>query len=200
MTMRNENHMTTHLLWLDYETTGLNPAEDHILEVGWAISPLRVEFLNPLIDSRVITPKPDITRLLQQSPEAYAMHKDSGLLIDLYSEGTVMLEDAEDAIIASLPSEGTAVLAGASVHFDRGFMARYMPRLDGRLSHRHVDTTSTKYLLEGVGLTIEVAPNPKPHRAANDVEWCMAYHNAVQSTLRAAINLAGAVLKETRNA
>lgn len=197
--MRNENHMTTHLLWLDYETTGLSPIEDHVLEVGWAVTEVEVPFLVPLIDSRVITPRPEATRLLQQSPEAYAMHKDSGLLLALFEEGTVMLEDAEDAILDSLPTEGDIILAGASVHFDRAFMRINMPRLDARLSHRHVDTTSTKYLLQGVGLGIEVAPNPKPHRAANDVEWCIAYHHGVQAALRAGLTLARASMKETPN-
>lgn len=183
-----------HFLWLDLETTGLSSSDDHILEVGWSVSEPKLDFLHPLIQSRLITPRAEVTRLLQESPEAYSMHEKSGLLIDLYQDGTVVLEDAEDDILNSLP-EGQVVLAGSSVHFDRAFIERYMPRLHERLHYRHFDVSAVRMLMESIGITLHTAENKKPHRVEYDIDWAMNYAYTAQATIRGAWDISLATLK-----
>lgn len=194
--------MMTSLLWLDLETTGLDPQNDHILEVAWAFTPLQVPRLIPAISSKVITPNAETAQLLKANLFIQNMHGESGLLNDLYSVGTVVVEDAEDDILKGfddLPHEEDVYLAGASVHFDKSFLATWMPRLHARLGHRIVDTSSTKMLLQGVHLAIEPGEkNENPHRAAHDIRWCIDYHHSVQAVMRIGVKAVNEALNSEK--
>jgi oligoribonuclease len=63
------------------------------------------------------------------------------------------------------------ILAGASVHFDRAFIKKYMWRLDRELSHRHFDVSTLRHFFTEMGFphlgerTVE-----SKHRAADDID------------------------------
>ncbi len=69
-----------------------------------------------------------------------------------------MVEDAEDQILELLDKHDieTAILSGASVHFDRGFIKNWMWRLDQRLSHRHFDVSTLRMFLTARVFTLTV--------------------------------------------
>lgn len=159
------------LLWIDLETTGLDPDGGEILEVAWFISD-NWEILKP-VESHVVTPGKDTFELLKQDLFAQTVHYENHLLKDLMVGDTVMLEDIEDMIlkdIAVYNIEGLPVLAGASVHFDRSFIKKYMWRLDRELSHRHFDVSTLRHFFDEMGFhSLGERENNSTHRAADDI-------------------------------
>ena len=161
----------TMYLWIDLETTGLDPDNDRIIEVGWFISS-GFEKITPE-QSVLITPDKIAWELMQQDLFVQTMHTQNELLSDMEKFGTIMPEDAEDQILEDMlryPDE-TFTLAGASVHFDRGFIRNWMPRLDRKLIHRHLDVSTLRMFFDDSGFrSYGEKERPTVHRALQDVE------------------------------
>lgn len=163
------------LLWIDLETTGLEPHSGEILEVAWFLSD-NWEILNEA-KSLLVTPTRDTFDLIKQDLVVSSMHRDSGLAADLVlSNYTLRIEDIEFEILYDLEEHWVAndewtVLAGSSVHFDRAWIREYMPRLDKVLSHRHFDVSTLKTFFDSVGFYhLGERDTPAKHRALNDVK------------------------------
>lgn len=162
------------LLWIDLETTGLDPDSGEILEVGWFISE-NWEILTD-VKSTIVTPTRQTFDLMKQDLVVSSMHKDNGLAADLVlSNNTRVIEDIEDEILADLEEVldrfTTPVLAGSSVHFDRKWIEMYMPRLDWALSHRHFDVSTLRMFFDDMGFhNLGERDTPAKHRALADVK------------------------------
>lgn len=133
------------LVWIDCEMTGLDLDTDELLEVAVVVTDFD---LNLLDDGLTVVIKPNDEALAGMSDFVRQMHTDSGLLNELASGAT--LADAEFAvneyILARVPTEQQAPLAGNSIATDRAFLAKYMPRVDSHLHYRNVDVSSIKEL------------------------------------------------------
>ncbi len=64
---------------------------------------------------------------------------------------------------------GQAPLCGFSVHFDRAFLARYLPLIDQWLHYRHVDISTLHTLTKLWWPDGAVERAESPHRAGPDV-------------------------------
>jgi oligoribonuclease len=101
------------------------------------------------------------------------MHQASGLYAEAAdSERTIEVVDDELRKLMDIyvPEDEPLYLMGNSVHFDRSFLARHMPRVFERLHYRQLDVTSVRLwfqLMSGEDPHIEL---PKPHRAEEDIE------------------------------
>jgi oligoribonuclease len=152
------------MFWLDMEMTGLDVESCAILEVAAIVTDLD---LNPL---------DEYTRVVQQ-PQAVLdgmddwcikTHGESGLTAEVPT-GTP-LDQVETDLLALLdrhfkPDE-RVVLCGNSIHQDRLFVNRYVPRLAARLHYRMVDVSSFKEMFRSkYGIQWEKANN---HRALQD--------------------------------
>lgn len=158
-------------LWIDLETTGLDPDNDRIIEVGWFLSEDCIQLTQA--QSVLITPDKVAWELMQQDLFVQTMHTENDLLKDMEAFGSIMVEDAEDQILESmLPwSDEVVVLAGASVHFDRSFIRNWMPRLDRRLLHRHMDVSTLRMFFDDASFhSYGEKVRPTVHRALQDVE------------------------------
>jgi len=161
----------TMYLWIDLETTGLDPDNDRIIEVGWALTDHHelVEDFQAVL----ITPDKIAWELMQQDLFVQTMHTENDLLKDMESFGTILAEDAEDQILELLDKHelGKPILAGSSVHFDRSFIRNWMPRLDRRLSHRHMDVSAIRMFFDSVGYhSVGEKVRPTMHRALEDAQ------------------------------
>lgn len=192
MRSSTEPYVSPFLLWLDLETTGLNPATDLILEVAFMPTdecnqPLPDDI--PSIDATgaraptfvrtgLIAPPEGISARAMMPPEVVTMHEASGLLGELEAVprpdhvfGSV--GEAEDAMLSILAKDlsiasGRLYLAGNSVHFDRSFLALHMPRLESYLHYRNLDMSSVSAWVRSA-LGIDLIPPPRVHRAGPDV-------------------------------
>ena len=158
-------------LWIDLETTGLDPDNDRIIEVGWFLSDNHHQ-LTPE-QSVLITPDKVGWELMQQDLFVQSMHTNNGLIADMETFGSILPEDAEDQILEDLSKhhDENFILAGSSVHFDRAFIREWMPRLDRELSHRHFDVSVLRMFFNQLnfGFLFHDKHESK-HRALNDVK------------------------------
>jgi len=127
------------IVWIDLETTGLDPDRDCLLEAAVVITDdelCQVDWYESVI-------KPKRRALRRMDDFVVDMHTKSGLLAELPSGRDVRVVERE--ILAFLDRHGLdkrLTLAGDSVHFDKSFLDRQMPELAKRFSHQILDVTS----------------------------------------------------------
>ena len=133
------------LIWIDMEMSGLNPETDRILEIALVVT-------NPQLDTVAEAPV-----LVVHQPAAVldamddwnkSTHARSGL-IDRVKASTLSEAEAEERMLAFLLEHvppGVSPMCGNSVHQDRRFLARYMPRLEAHFLYRNLDVSTLKEL------------------------------------------------------
>lgn len=103
-----------------------------------------------VLDKVHIVVKQEQSALKRCHPEAIKMHEKSGLLQSSLNGSNIDLCVAEEIICNKLKEMGCpeeydynnrvkVVLAGSSVHFDRGYIMCQMEKLNDMLSHQHMD-------------------------------------------------------------
>jgi len=135
------------LVWMDLEMTGLHPESDTILEIATLVtdSELRLVAEGPVIEIHHSR-----EQLEAMDPWCVRHHGTSGLS-QRCLESSVTLREAEERTLDFLRhhcAERRSPLCGNSIHQDRRFLARYMPRLNDYLHYRIVDVSSVKELVE----------------------------------------------------
>ena len=133
------------LIWIDLEMSGLNPDTDKVLEVAIVVT-----------DSHLATVAEAPVLVLHQSDAVLAAmdnwnkstHGKSGLLERVKS--SPLDEGAADAQMVQFLAEhvppGASPMCGNSVHQDRRFLARHMPRLEAYFHYRNLDVSTLKEL------------------------------------------------------
>lgn len=133
------------IVWVDCEMTGLDLAQDALVEIAVLVTDSELNVLGEGVDLVIAPPAESLERM---SDFVRTMHTSSGL-IELLDSGTT-LEDAQaqvlDYVRTHVPEGRKAPLAGNSVGTDRGFIARDLPELDEYLHYRIIDVSSVKEL------------------------------------------------------
>jgi oligoribonuclease len=134
------------LVWIDLEMTGLDPDRHVIVEIAVIVTDGSLTELHEGPDLVIGATDEDLAAM---DEVVVAMHTTSGLL-DEIKEATLTVAEAEDQVMDWLlplvPDVRRAPLAGNSVHADRAFLRRYMPRLHDHLHYRNVDVSTIKEL------------------------------------------------------
>ncbi len=174
-------HVPAGYLWLDLETTGLDPKKDHILEAAWAyLRPEEMWVLTPEgFEKRVSTQLFRPYDEMRLSPFVSHMHSKSGLLSDIYEAKDASLRDQRyvETLIYGLCSEyrwpsekhSRVVLAGSSVRFDLDFLKERIGSLSQRLSYRVLDVSGLTLFCRSLGMQTEQRAKNTAHRAKDDI-------------------------------
>jgi len=134
------------MVWMDLEMTGLDPAKEVIVEIATLITDDELNIIAEGPDLVVHQPE---HLLAAMDPFVVNMHTESGLLPEI--PNGISLEAAEEQLFeyisSHIPEASKAPLAGSSVHVDRIFLQRDMPRVDSYLHYRIIDVSSIKELV-----------------------------------------------------
>ena len=158
------------LLWMDMEMSGLDPERERILEVAALITDGNLEVVAH--GPHVIVHQSEA--VLGAMDEWNTTHHGASGLIDQVRSSTVGDADVERQLLDFVRAHGDQrkiPLAGNSIHQDRRFLERYMPKLEAFLHYRNVDVSSIKELVRRWYPDVYAkAPKKRDaHRAVDDL-------------------------------
>ncbi len=135
----------TSLIWIDMEMSGLDPDLNKVLEVAIVVTDAH---LNVVAEAPVlVVHQPDDVLNTMDSWNTNT-HGRSGLT-DRVRASTLTEGEVErtmvDFLVAYVPAS-TSPMCGNSVHQDRRFLARHMPKLESYFLYRNLDVSTLKEL------------------------------------------------------
>lgn len=163
----------TKLLWLDLEMTGLDSAKDLIVEVAAIVTDWDFTELDRF-ESGVHQDEATLRRLFAANPWTAARPETAGEIArSLKSPSAAAVQDELLKVVdAHVPAGEVALLAGNSIHTDRGFIRHYWPALEKRLHYRMLDVSAWKVVMQAkYGLDF---PKKETHQALADIEESIA--------------------------
>lgn len=158
------------LVWLDLEMTGLDPDRDRILEIAVIVTD---GALSRVLEGPDLAIHQDDSILSGMDAWNRKHHTESGL-VERVAGSEHDAPGAEAQVLEFLREKiepGLAPLAGNSVHQDRAFLRRWMPRLHDFLHYRNVDVSTLKELARrwAPEVLAEAPPKAGSHRALDDI-------------------------------
>lgn len=176
-------------LFLDIETTGLDPNKEEILEVAFVL--VDTQAWVPVKTKQLLTLTPSALERVNNretiDPYVRNMHAKSGLwqqidycagiegyVQDYEAWGQLFLEELKQWGVKNQP------IWGSSVAFDRKFLAHHMPELDSYFHYRIVDSSGVMERLRATNpsLAKAIANDPTKlngvgtkHRALDDIMY-----------------------------
>ena len=133
------------MVWVDMEFTGLNLDEDVILEIASVITDSE---LNVLAEGPVLAVKQSENLLEGMDEWNTKQHNLSGL-VERVRKSSETVESAQEKTLDFIKrhcGKGESPLCGNSVHVDRYYMRKHMPKLESYLNYRNIDVTAVKLL------------------------------------------------------
>lgn len=135
----------SNLAWLDMEMTGLDADKERIIEVAMIITD---SDLNVLAQSPILVVHQTDELLAAMDEWNTATHTRTGL-VDRVKASVLSEADVEAQMLAFMQQyvpEKTSPMCGNSVHQDRRFMQKYMPKLEAYFHYRNLDVSTLKEL------------------------------------------------------
>lgn len=171
--MSDKNVIPTKLLWVDLEMTGLDPQQDVILEIAAEVTDFSFKTLESY-EACISQDRETVIERMQANIwwRDYPENRDS--FVQKLGEGK-LLQTVEQEMIALVEKHfgnEPAILAGNSIHNDRGFIKQWMPGLDLKLHYRMLDVSAWKIIMQAkYGLNFE---KKEVHRAFDDIQASIA--------------------------
>jgi oligoribonuclease len=163
----------TKLLWIDLEMTGLDPNHDVILEVAAEVTDFSFKTLESY-ETRVKQDRDTVLNRMKLNTwwQQYPENRDDFVKNLPTAKTMSMVEHDLCALVEKHFGREPAVLAGNSIHSDRGFIRAYWPALELKLHYRMMDVSSVKVLMQGkYGVSFE---KKEIHRAFDDIQASIA--------------------------
>ena len=135
------------LIWIDLEMTGLDTANDRIIEIATIMTDAQ---LNILAEGPVLAIHQPDGILAGMDEWNTRQHGKSGLT-ERVRKSTLTEADAEHQTIEFLEEfvkAGDSPMCGNSICQDRRFMARCMPALEAFFHYRNLDVSTIKELIK----------------------------------------------------
>lgn len=173
-------------LFLDLETTGLEPHLDSVLEIGCFLVTPAVS-ISPIWEYSAVFQYDRKDKGHEINPYVLEMHESNGLW-DQCEKSKISVQRGMTDVIRGLKKHGVDLgnrvhLAGNSVHFDRSFLQLHMPDLLPYLTHRHLDITTLHILRKDWSpeITSPVPHTGTAHRSLDDAYYsynCLIHYLA----------------------
>lgn len=167
------------IVWIDTETTGLDPVHDLLLEIAVVVTDNDLTELGA--SAVVIAPEHGPTDAVARMDRFVVdMHTANGLVEDIAAPAALPVQRADAAIASTIDTltegaEGPFILGGNSITHDRAFLAQQAPLTFSRLHYRSMDVSSIEQDLRRDGFADQVAAwraSATPsggHRALGDI-------------------------------
>lgn len=147
MTTEPEDYM----VWLDLETTGLDPRTCKILEIATIVTNYNLETIEE--GPNIIVHQPDDV-LDNMNDWCLTQHTKTGLL-EASRASDIVERDAEMQVYDFMARYQKArhqkapkpPMCGNTIGFDRAFLCEHMPLLEGAFHYRNVDVSTVKMLV-----------------------------------------------------
>jgi len=162
-----------HLVWMDLEMTGLDPDVDTILEMAILITDAE---LNLVAEGPSVAIHQGDDVLEAMGDWCKTHHGASGLTARVRSSSLSMAEAeamALDFVRQHVP-ERSSPLCGNSIHQDRRFLVRYMPRLEAYMHYRNIDVSTVKELARRWYPNLKPPVKQAAHLALDDIRESIA--------------------------
>lgn len=135
------------LLWIDTETTGLDPEHDQLLEIALRCTDPNAETTHGACH-RII--RPHHLDLTAMDPTVFTMHTDNGLLhaivdADPQTNSPEAARNAIEEYIESLAQRFHLIPAGSNPAFDLAFTHTAGYRIEHLLDHRRYDLDTIRW-------------------------------------------------------
>lgn len=156
------------LIWIDLEMTGLNPDQDHIIEIATVVTNSHLEIL---AEGPVLAIHQSAEILGGMDAWNTSHHNASGLVARIQAS-RITAAEAEAATLAFLQKwvpAGKSPMCGNSICQDRRFLYRQMPLLERYFHYRHVDVSTVKELARRWRPTLAEKTKESQHLALADI-------------------------------
>lgn len=154
------------LLWVDFESTGLNPEMDVPIEVYAQLTSWDLDFIS---DFHAFYDQGPLRSLCDScDSKALSLHEQSGLFEDYLTAQpaySYKVDEDFEEWFDRFAGDKTVHLAGSSLYLDKTFLRLYHPGLHSRLHHVLLDVSGLQFAL---GYN-DVLKRRSRHRAEDDV-------------------------------
>ncbi|AOE44612.1 exonuclease [Gordonia phage Jumbo] len=191
--MRQKKMAQPKVVILDIETTGLDPQQNIMIELGIQLYTARLELIDErswiMSDSNTVNHVNLLSHKELGNDYVLNMHTENGLIQDIQSkyDSHIRMDQAmvETEAIDWLKEYSLGKnrvqlpLCGSSIHFDRQFLSLQMPNLNAAFHYRNIDISSIKEMarIYKPALLENAAPANKTHRVLDD---CTASRNELE--------------------
>ena len=133
------------LIWIDMEMSGLDPEKNVVLEVAVIITNSQLE---TLAEAPVLVVHQPDSVLDTMDDWNKGTHGKSGLTQRVRDSrlNEAQVEEQMVAFISQYVPTSTSPMCGNSVHQDRRFMVRHLPKLEAFFHYRNLDVSTLKEL------------------------------------------------------
>ncbi|CAG0918323.1 unnamed protein product [Notodromas monacha] len=168
-TSRTGGKFGKRIIWIDLELTGLEQ-DAKILEIACLVTDPDLEVLDEGVECIVHQPDDVLNSMNAWCVEH---HGKSGLT-EACRKSTMSLEQAEQKVlkfVEALTPFGKCPIAGSSVHTDREYIRRLMPKFNEHCSYRIIDVSSIKEICRRwyPGIFSRCPTKKLSHRSLDDI-------------------------------
>ena len=154
------------LLWVDLEMTGLDPAKDKICEVAAIATDMK---LNEIAKYEAVVKVDDKLMQDRMTGEFWEKNAKTRDALITQNQNGKPVKEVEQELLGFINQYCTKelYLAGNSIHQDRTFIEREMPKLNAKLHYRMLDVSAWKIYFENA--LHKKFTKPENHRALDDI-------------------------------
>jgi oligoribonuclease len=163
--------MSSFIVWVDCEMTGLEVGVDEICEIAVIVTD---EDLKPVHEGFQVVVKPSRKAMKNMGEFVTNMHTVSGLITEIPKGISIKKAEQQvlDYVKQWVTEKGTAPLAGNSIGTDRMFLNRQTPEFDSFLHYRNIDVSSFKEMARRwyPKIYFQLPKKDVSHRALSDIQ------------------------------